>query len=159
MATEVQTRTATCPTHGTDGGRRRTMPRPSFQFFVYAIRRLLAARRIRPAPCPTLRSGRGRSADARRSPGSPVNFRSSPVERAPFGRRERGEHPRLVRNVRLDEPGRSSLARAASAARACPGGRRGRACARPFRLRRVGRGALVIPPEESIVASISCRPG
>ena len=50
MATEVQTRTATCPIHGTVEATR-TMPRPGFPFFVYAIRRLIAARR--PYRCPT----------------------------------------------------------------------------------------------------------
>jgi len=50
MATETQTRTATCPTHGTVEATR-TMPRPGFPFFVYAIRRLLAGRR--PYRCPT----------------------------------------------------------------------------------------------------------
>ena len=46
---QVETRTGTCPEHGTVEATR-TMPRPSFPFFVYAIRRLLASRA--PFRCP-----------------------------------------------------------------------------------------------------------
>jgi len=50
MADEVQTRSGTCPTHGRVDATRE-LPRPSFPFFVYGIRRLLAQRR--PFRCPT----------------------------------------------------------------------------------------------------------
>ncbi len=50
MATETQTRTGTCPTHGAVEGTRE-VPRAHFPFFVYAIRRLLASRR--PFLCPS----------------------------------------------------------------------------------------------------------
>jgi hypothetical protein len=50
MATETQTRTGTCPTHGRVEATRE-MPRPSFPFVVFAIRRVLASRR--PYRCPT----------------------------------------------------------------------------------------------------------
>jgi len=50
MATETQTRTATCPTHGTVEAIRE-MPRPGFPFLFYAARRLIAGRR--PYRCPT----------------------------------------------------------------------------------------------------------
>ena len=46
---QVETRTGTCPTHGSVQATR-TMPRPGFPFVVYAIRRLLARRR--PYRCP-----------------------------------------------------------------------------------------------------------
>lgn len=46
---QVETRTGTCPTHGTVQATR-TMPRPGFPFVVYAIRRLLAGRK--PYRCP-----------------------------------------------------------------------------------------------------------
>jgi hypothetical protein len=49
MANEVQTQRGTCPTHG-DVEATRTLPRPSFPFVVYAIRRSLAQRR--PYRCP-----------------------------------------------------------------------------------------------------------
>jgi hypothetical protein len=50
VATETQTRTGTCPTHGTVEATRE-MPRPGFPFVVYAIRRLIAGRK--PYRCPT----------------------------------------------------------------------------------------------------------
>ena len=50
MASETQTRTGTCPTHGTVEATRE-LPKPSFPFFVYAVRRLVANRR--PYLCPT----------------------------------------------------------------------------------------------------------
>jgi hypothetical protein len=50
MATETQTQTATCPTHGSVEATRE-MPRPGFPFVVYAIRRMVASRR--PYRCPT----------------------------------------------------------------------------------------------------------
>jgi hypothetical protein len=50
MATETQTQTGTCPTHGTVEATRE-MPRPGFPFVVYAVRRMLASRR--PYRCPT----------------------------------------------------------------------------------------------------------
>lgn len=50
MATETQTRTGTCPTHGAVEGTRE-VPRAHFPFVVYAIRRLLASRR--PYVCPS----------------------------------------------------------------------------------------------------------
>ena len=50
MATETQTRTGNCPTHGAVEATRE-VPRPHFPFFVYAIRRLMAARR--PYNCPS----------------------------------------------------------------------------------------------------------
>ncbi|HEX5247532.1 MAG TPA: hypothetical protein VFW41_10430 [Gaiellaceae bacterium] len=46
---QVETRAGTCPVHGTVQATR-TMPRPGFPFVVYAVRRLLAARR--PYRCP-----------------------------------------------------------------------------------------------------------
>lgn len=49
MPDQTETKTGTCAEHGTVQGERR-MPRPGFPFFVYAIRRLLAARR--PYRCP-----------------------------------------------------------------------------------------------------------
>jgi hypothetical protein len=49
MSDTIETRTGTCPTHGTVPGERR-MPRPGFPFIVYAIRRMLAAKR--PYRCP-----------------------------------------------------------------------------------------------------------
>ncbi len=50
MASQTQTKTATCPSHGTVQATRE-IPGPSFPFFVYAIRRLIANRR--PYHCPT----------------------------------------------------------------------------------------------------------
>jgi hypothetical protein len=50
MANEVQTQTGHCATHGTVEATRE-VPRPSFPFFVFAIRRALAARQ--PYRCPT----------------------------------------------------------------------------------------------------------
>ena len=50
MASETQTRTGTCPTHGTVQATR-DMPKPSFPVFVYAVRRLIANRR--PYHCPS----------------------------------------------------------------------------------------------------------
>ena len=50
MANETQTHVGTCPTHGTVEATRE-MPKPSFPVFVYAVRRLIAARR--PYRCPT----------------------------------------------------------------------------------------------------------
>jgi len=50
VATEMQTRTGTCPTHGSVEATRE-MPRPGFPFVVYAIRRLIASKR--PYRCPT----------------------------------------------------------------------------------------------------------
>jgi hypothetical protein len=49
MATETQTRTGTCPEHGSVQATRE-MPKPGFPFVVYAIRRLLAAKK--PYRCP-----------------------------------------------------------------------------------------------------------
>jgi endogenous inhibitor of DNA gyrase (YacG/DUF329 family) len=50
MATETQTRTAVCPTHGTVEATRE-MPSAGFPFVINAVRRMLAARR--PYRCPT----------------------------------------------------------------------------------------------------------
>ena len=50
MATEVQTRSGRCATHGTVEATR-DVPKPQFPFVLYAIRRLLATRR--PFRCPT----------------------------------------------------------------------------------------------------------
>jgi hypothetical protein len=50
MASETQTRTGTCPTHGTVQATRE-MPKPGFPIFVYAVRRLLANKRA--YTCPT----------------------------------------------------------------------------------------------------------
>ena len=50
MATETQTKSGTCPTHGSVEATRE-MPRPSFPFVVYAIRKTLASRR--PYRCPS----------------------------------------------------------------------------------------------------------
>jgi hypothetical protein len=49
MANKVETRTGTCPTHGTVEATR-TMPSPGFPVVVYAVRRLFAANR--PYTCP-----------------------------------------------------------------------------------------------------------
>lgn len=49
MPDQTETRTGTCPTHGTVQAERQ-MPRPGFPFVVYAIRRLFAARK--PYRCP-----------------------------------------------------------------------------------------------------------
>jgi hypothetical protein len=49
MPSETQTRSGTCPTHGPVEATRE-VPRPSFPFFVYAVRRLIAGRR--PYRCP-----------------------------------------------------------------------------------------------------------
>jgi hypothetical protein len=50
MATETQTKTGNCPTHGSVEATRE-LPRPSFPFVLYAVRRLIASRR--PYRCPT----------------------------------------------------------------------------------------------------------
>ncbi len=50
MANDIQTRTATCPTHGTVEATRE-MPKPGFPIFLYAARRLIAGKR--PYRCPT----------------------------------------------------------------------------------------------------------
>ena len=50
MDTETQTRTGNCPTHGAVDATRQ-VPRVHFPFFVYAFRRLLAARQ--PFLCPS----------------------------------------------------------------------------------------------------------
>ena len=50
MATETEIRTGICPTHGTVEATR-VMPKPGFPFLVYAVRRMIAARR--PYRCPT----------------------------------------------------------------------------------------------------------
>jgi hypothetical protein len=50
MATQTQTRTGACPTHGTVEATRE-LPTPSWPYLVYAVRRTLAARR--PYRCPT----------------------------------------------------------------------------------------------------------
>jgi hypothetical protein len=50
MATEVQTRTGLCATHGTVEATR-DVPTPYFPFVIYAIRRVFAVRR--PFRCPT----------------------------------------------------------------------------------------------------------
>ncbi len=49
MSDQTQTRPGTCPSHGIVEAERR-MPRPAWPFALYAIRRLLAARR--PYRCP-----------------------------------------------------------------------------------------------------------
>ncbi len=49
MANQVQTKTATCPTHG-EIEAMREMPKVSFPFIVYGIRRMIAARK--PFRCP-----------------------------------------------------------------------------------------------------------
>jgi hypothetical protein len=49
MASETQTLTGTCPTHGSVEATRK-MPRPGFPFLVNAARRHLAGRR--PYRCP-----------------------------------------------------------------------------------------------------------
>jgi predicted RNA-binding Zn-ribbon protein involved in translation (DUF1610 family) len=50
MATETQTRTAVCPTHGTVEATRE-IPKSGFPYLVNAVRRALAERR--PYHCPT----------------------------------------------------------------------------------------------------------
>jgi hypothetical protein len=50
MATEVQTRTGVCPSHGTVEATRE-LPAAGFPFIVNAVRRALA--RKRPYRCPT----------------------------------------------------------------------------------------------------------
>jgi hypothetical protein len=50
MATETQTRTGTCPTHGTVEATRE-MPKAGFPWLVNVVRRAMAARR--PYHCPT----------------------------------------------------------------------------------------------------------
>ena len=50
MATETQTRTAVCPTHGRVEATRE-VPKSSWPYLVYAVRRMLASRR--PYHCPT----------------------------------------------------------------------------------------------------------
>ena len=49
MATEVQTRPGTCPTHGAVQATR-SVPTAHFPFVVYGVRRMLALRR--PFRCP-----------------------------------------------------------------------------------------------------------
>ena len=49
MATEVQTRSGRCATHG-EVEATRELPRPHFPFMVFAVRRDLASRR--PYRCP-----------------------------------------------------------------------------------------------------------
>ena len=49
MATETQTRTGDCPTHGTVEGTRE-LPRTTFPYIVNSVRRALAKRR--PFRCP-----------------------------------------------------------------------------------------------------------
>jgi hypothetical protein len=49
MKTEVETQAGTCPTHGRVEGTRE-IPRPSFPFVVYAVRRWRARRE--PYRCP-----------------------------------------------------------------------------------------------------------
>jgi hypothetical protein len=49
MPDRTETRPGSCPTHGTVRAERQ-MPRPGWPYAVYAIRRLLAARR--PYRCP-----------------------------------------------------------------------------------------------------------
>lgn len=49
MATATQTRTGTCPTHGSVEATRE-VPRPTFPFVVYAIWRFIAGRK--PYRCP-----------------------------------------------------------------------------------------------------------
>ncbi|HZS25492.1 MAG TPA: hypothetical protein VFA30_10980 [Gaiellaceae bacterium] len=49
MTDRTQTRPGTCPTHGGVAGER-TVPTPGFPFLVYAVRRLVAARK--PYVCP-----------------------------------------------------------------------------------------------------------
>ena len=49
MAEQIQTRRGTCAKHGAVDAER-AVPRPSFPFFVYAVRRALASRR--PFRCP-----------------------------------------------------------------------------------------------------------
>lgn len=49
MADKTETRTGTCPTHGVVFAERR-MPRPSFPFIIYAVRRMIAT--TRPFRCP-----------------------------------------------------------------------------------------------------------
>jgi hypothetical protein len=50
MASQVQTRTGRCATHGTVEATRE-VPQPHFPFLIYGVRRFLAARR--PYRCPT----------------------------------------------------------------------------------------------------------
>ena len=50
MATETQTRTGICPTHGTVEATRE-MPKAGFPYIVNAVRRALAGKR--PYRCPT----------------------------------------------------------------------------------------------------------
>jgi hypothetical protein len=49
MSDTIDTRTATCPTHGAVRAERQ-MPRPGFPFIVYAVRKMLASNR--PYRCP-----------------------------------------------------------------------------------------------------------
>jgi hypothetical protein len=49
VASETQTRTGTCPTHGSVEATRQ-MPKPGFPYVVYAVRRFLAGRQ--PYRCP-----------------------------------------------------------------------------------------------------------
>ena len=50
MASETQTRTGVCPTHGTVEATRE-MPKAGFPFIINAVRRALAGKR--PYHCPT----------------------------------------------------------------------------------------------------------
>jgi hypothetical protein len=50
MASEVQTKAGQCPAHGTVQATKE-VPRPSFPFLFYGVRRLLATRQ--PYRCPT----------------------------------------------------------------------------------------------------------
>lgn len=50
MSNETQTRTAVCPTHGTVEATRE-VPRPSWPYLIYVVRRALATRQ--PYRCPT----------------------------------------------------------------------------------------------------------
>jgi hypothetical protein len=49
MGNQVETRTGTCPSHGTVQATR-TMPKPGFPFVVYAVRRLLDGNRAYRCP-------------------------------------------------------------------------------------------------------------
>ncbi len=49
MPSETQTKSGTCPRHGSVEATRE-LPKPSFPFFVYAVRRYLAGKR--PYRCP-----------------------------------------------------------------------------------------------------------
>jgi hypothetical protein len=49
MPDTIETRVGTCPSHGTVRAERR-VPRPSFPFVIYGLRRLVAS--TRPYRCP-----------------------------------------------------------------------------------------------------------